>query len=152
MGLETDSWASWGLRGATKVWMALFPTLVINCAHLDEENPQEAQVKNTSGVSIWRPMKWNMFSLVIDQWFFFPQTLVPPLKHRHLLCEHLKLERPDKEKHRVFAGPTEVTKNQDLTPQHLTFTTHGCIIYSTRKITLSCLSDALWLLWPNLIF
>lgn len=74
---------------------------------------------------------------------FFLQTPVPPLKHLHLLCEHLKLERLNKEKHRASAGPTEVTKNQDLTPQHLTFTTHGCVICSTRKITLSCFSDAL---------
>lgn len=59
-------------------------------------------------------MQWNTFSLVGNR-LFFVQRLVPHVKHLHLLCEHLKLEQPDKEKHWASLGPTEVTKNQYTT-------------------------------------
>lgn len=66
MGLETDHWGSCSLRAATKKWILLFPTLVINCAHLDEENPQVAQVKSKCKCLEANEII-NMFSLVGNQ-------------------------------------------------------------------------------------
>lgn len=57
MDVDTGGWGTCGLTGTTK-WILLFPTLVIiNCAHLDEENPQEAEVKSIASVSVWKPKK-----------------------------------------------------------------------------------------------